>query len=152
LIVADERTVNDVKVYRDSAGFYREYPIDQGGGSGGGANAAAPAITSTYTLASAQDGYNATVVRAGTAMLVSLDAYNARAGGVTLALYDQATQPTVGTDQPKWTVYLQSLDTTSRDYPTGLRFANGIAYAMIPDDAGGLMAGDVRSLNMGIAP
>ena len=26
--MADERTVNDVKVYRDSAGFYREYPID----------------------------------------------------------------------------------------------------------------------------
>lgn len=25
--MADDRQVNDVRVYRDSAGFYREYPI-----------------------------------------------------------------------------------------------------------------------------
>lgn len=28
--MADERTVNDVKVYKDSAGFYREYPVEHG--------------------------------------------------------------------------------------------------------------------------
>ena len=37
--MADERQVNDVVVYRDSAGFYRERPVDAGGtGSGGGAS------------------------------------------------------------------------------------------------------------------
>ncbi|GGB15049.1 hypothetical protein GCM10011380_00580 [Sphingomonas metalli] len=28
--MADERTVNDVRVYQDSAGFYREQPVSQG--------------------------------------------------------------------------------------------------------------------------
>ena len=29
--MADERTVNDVRVYRDSAGFFRETPVEDGG-------------------------------------------------------------------------------------------------------------------------
>lgn len=151
--MADERTVNDVRVYRDSAGFYREYPIPQpGSGSANGAPAAsAPAITSTFSMAEAVDGTNQTLVVAGPAALVSVDAYNARTGGVSIQFYDKATAPVVGTDKPKWTVYLPAITPANRVYPTGIRFMSGIALALVPDDAPGLMAGDIQGLNVGYA-
>lgn len=138
-----DRTVNGVKVYQDSAGFWRESPIDAGGAS------TSPAITSTYSLASAADGLNAAVVSTSPVSLASIDAYNARTGGVRVLLYDKATLPVVGTDTPKWTLYLPPVASTGRDYPAGIRFSTGLAVALAPDDAAGLMAGDVQGLNLG---
>jgi hypothetical protein len=43
--VADDRTVNDVRVYRDSAGFYRETPVEgAAGGTGVGESGIAAAL------------------------------------------------------------------------------------------------------------
>jgi hypothetical protein len=150
--MTDERQVNDVLVYRDSAGFYRERPVQVVSGSGGATGASAPAITSTYSMAEAVDGTNPTLVIAGPRLLVSVDAYNARTAGVSILFYDKATAPVVGTDQPKWTVYLPGLTPANRVYPTGIRFTTGLAFALVPDDAPGLMAGDIQGLNLGYAP
>jgi len=149
--MADERQVNDVLVYRDSAGFYRERPIEVAA-TGGQSGASAPAITSTYNMAEAVDGTNATLVVAGGRALVSVDAYNARTTGISIVFYDKATAPVVGSDAPKWTVYLPPLTAANRVYPTGIRFSAGLAFALVPDDAPGLMAGDVQGLNLGYAP
>lgn len=149
--MADERQVNDVLVYKDSAGFYRERPITSAGSSAS-TNASAPAITSTYSMAEAADGTNPTFVVGGPRSLVSVDAYNARTAGVSIEFYDKASAPVVGTDTPKWTVYLPGLTPANRVYPTGIRFTSGIAFALIPDGAPGLMAGDIQGLNLGYAP
>lgn len=139
--------VEQSTIYRDSAGHL----FDKETGSASASASSTPSITSAYSLARAVDGYNATSAYAGTASLLSVDAYNARTGGVSLALYDKASAPVVGSDTPRWTVYLPPLTPTGRDWPTGLRFINGIALALIPDDATGLMAGDVIGLNLGYA-
>lgn len=147
--MADERKVNDVLVYRDSAGFYQERPV--AAQSGATSTASAPAITSTYSMAQANDGSNPTSVIAGPVSLISVDAYNARTGGISILFYDKASAPVVGTDVPKWTVYLPALTPANRVYPTGIRFAAGLAFALVPDDAAGLMAGDIQGLNLGYA-
>lgn len=151
--MADERTVNDVRVYRDSAGFYREYPVEPSSapGSGAGIAAAVTPITSTYSMDMAVDGLNPTLVSSAPVSLASVDAYCARNGGVRLAFYNLARTPDPAADTPMWTVYLAGMATSSRDWPTGLRFTTGLAFALIPDDAPGLMAGDVVSLNLGFA-
>jgi len=143
--VPEQLTAGGVPVYRDSGGVLRERVETVGSASA----ATSPTITATYSMASAQDGYNAEVISASPAMLMTVDAYNARAGGVTLAFYDKAALPIVASDTPKWTVYLPPLNTTGRDYPSGIRFFAGIAIALLPDDATGLMAGDVRALSVG---
>jgi hypothetical protein len=145
--VADERQVNDVLVYKDSAGFYRERPVEASSGNST-APSGTPAVTQTYGMDSAADGLNPTVVSTTPIVLMSLDAYNARNGGVRVALYDRSTPPTL-TDTPKWTVYLPGLVAGGREWPTGLRFDVGLAFMLMPDDATGLMAGDILSLNLG---
>jgi len=147
--MADERKVNDVLVYRDSAGFYQERPVPVAGSSAA-TNASAPAITSTFSLAQAIDGTNPTLVSASPVSLISVDGYNARTGGVSIQFYDKASLPVSG-DVPKWTVYLPGLTPASRVYPTGIRFVTGLAIALMPDDAPGLMAGDIQGLNLGYA-
>ena len=149
--MVDEYQVNDVLVYRDSAGFYRERPVMAPTNTGSPA-ASAPAITSTYSMPPAADGTNAKLVATGSRSLVSVDAYNARTSGVSIQFYDKAAVPVVGTDEPKWTVYVPGLTPANRVYPTGIRFTQGLAFALIPDDAPGLMAGDIQGLNLGYAP
>ena len=151
--MTDERQVNDVLVYRDSAGFYRERPVAStgSGNSTAPSNASAPAITSTYSMTQAADGDSSTFVASGPVSLVSVDAYNARTGGVSIMFYDKATAPIVGTDLPRWTVYLPALTPANRVYPTGIRFPAGLTFALVADDASGLMAGDIRELNLGYA-
>lgn len=143
--------VGGVEYYRDSAGVLRETPIGASS-SGSSSSASAPAITSTYSMASAADGTNPTFVVSGARSLVSVDAYNARTAGVSIQFYDKASAPVVGTDTPKWVVYLPGLTPANRVYPTGIRFTAGLAFALVPDDAPGLMAGDVQGLNLGYAP
>lgn len=145
--MADERQVNDVLVYKDSAGFYRERPIQTATGSA--STASAPAITSTFSMAQAGDGNSSTFVVAGPVSLVSVDAYNARTGGVSILFFDKATPPVVGTDTARWTVYLPALTPANRVYPTGIRFPTGLTFALVADDAPGLMSGDIRELNLG---
>jgi hypothetical protein len=150
--VADDLTAGGRPVYRDSAGTLREVPVAAGLQAGGTAtSASAPAITSTFSMAAAVDGANPTLIVASPVALVSVDGYNARTGGVSIQFYDKASPPVVGTDTPKWTVYLPALTPANRVYPTGIRFAVGLAIALVPDDAGGLMAGDIQGLNLGYA-
>lgn len=145
--------VDQSQVYRDSAGHLFDRPQAAAATPGTGTtSASAPAITSTYSMAEAQDGNNPTLIEAGPRALVSVDAYNARTAGVSLQFYDTATAPVVGTDKPKWTVYLPGLTAANRVYPTGIRFTQGLAFATVPDDAPGLMAGDIQGLNVGYAP
>jgi hypothetical protein len=123
------------------------YPADASATAASGSGA--QMVASTYMMAEAVDGYNETVVATKPALLSSMEAYNARTGGVRIAFYDKATAPVVPSDTPKWTVYLPPLAATARDYPRGIQFATGLSLAIIPDDATGLMAGDVQSLNLG---
>lgn len=146
--MTDERQVNDVLVYRDSAGFYRERPVDVAKPATS-STASAPAISSTFSMAQAGDGSSCTFVTAGPVSLVSVDAYNARTGGVSILFFDKASAPVVGTDVPRWTVYLPALTPANRVYPTGIRFKDGLTFALVADDAPGLMAGDIRELNLG---
>lgn len=66
--MVDEYQVNDVLVYRDSAGFYRERPVTAPANTGAPA-ASAPAITSTYSMPPAVDGTNAMLVATGSRSL-----------------------------------------------------------------------------------
>jgi len=150
--VADDQTAGGRPVYRDSAGTLREVSFATAASAAGSPTASAPAITSTYSMPPAVDGTNATLVAAGARSLVSVDAYNARTSGVSIQFYDTSAVPVVGTDKPKWTVYVPSLTPANRVYPTGIRFTQGLAFALIPDDAPGLMAGDIQGLNLGYAP
>lgn len=146
--MADERKVNDVLVYQDSAGFYRERPVDTAGSGNGTAPSGTPAITQTYGMDTADDGLNPVVVSTSPVVLMSADAYNARNGGVRLNLYDQTTAPKAS-DTPKWSVYFPGLTSGGREWASGLRFNVGLAFMLVPDDAPGLMAGDIMSLNLG---
>lgn len=143
--------VDNSQVYRDSAGHLFDAPAAPATQTNS-TTASAPAITSTYSMAEAADGTNPTFVVGGSRSLVSVDAYNARTAGVSIEFYDKASAPVVGTDIPKWTVYLPGLTPANRVYPTGIRFSAGIAFALIPDGAPGLMAGDIQGLNLGYAP
>ncbi|MBB4616914.1 hypothetical protein [Sphingomonas abaci] len=143
--------VGSIEYYRDSAGVLRELPV-AAAPSSPSTTASAPAITSTYSMPPAVDGTNAKLVATGSHSLVSVDAYNARTSGVSIQFYDKAAVPVVGTDEPKWTVYVPGLTPANRVYPTGIRFTQGLAFALIPDDAPGLMAGDIQGLNLGYAP
>lgn len=87
---------------------------------------------------------NATVVKAGPGLLYGwalADATVAAAQKCYLKFYDKATAPTVGTDIPVFIVPLVSTTTYSSiaDYfnPVGIRFVNGISYAItaLPADA-----------------
>ncbi|KQM37946.1 hypothetical protein [Sphingomonas sp. Leaf10] len=140
-------SIDNAAIYRDSAGNLFDAPGVSGTGNST-APSGTPAITQTFGLDSADDGLNATVVSTSPVVLLSADAYNARGGGVRLMLYDKATTPKA-TDDPKWTVYLVGLASGGREWPSGLRFDTGLAFMLIPDDASGLMAGDIIGLNLG---
>lgn len=150
--MAEQLSAGGAPVYRDSAGHLFDGREGGSASTTAGANSSAPAITSTYSMASAADGNNETSVVVGARSLVSVDAYNARTAGVSIQFYDKGSAPVVGTDTPKWTVYLPALTPANRVYPTGIRFTQGLAFALVPDDAPGLMAGDIQGLNLGYAP
>jgi len=145
-------TVNGVTIYTDEVGQRHAIPtaLLAAVQAAGGSNASAPAITSTFSLAQAVDGTNPTLVSGSPVSLISVDAYNARTNGVSIQFFDKASVPASG-DTPKWTVYMPGLTPASRVYPTGIRFSSGLAIALVPDDAPGLMAGDIQGLNLGYA-
>lgn len=145
--MAEQLTANGVPVYRDSAGVLREYTTapSQGGGSGA---LSVPTITQTYNMDKSSDGTNNSIVAGGPVTLLSIDAYNARNGGIRVMLFDKPSIPTMQ-DDPLWTIYIPGLTTGSREWVLGLKFTSGLSYMLVADDAPGLMAGDIIGLNMG---
>lgn len=73
---------------------------------------------------------NATSVVAGQPSLQTLELTNTTATAAFFKLYDKASAPTVGTDVPKITIPVPANSNVSHEYPDGLPFANGLAYAI----------------------
>ena len=90
---------------------------------------------------------NATSVKASAGNLFSIIATNTAAYDVFLKLYDKASAPTVGTDTPVATINIKTVSTFQFSKENGLRFANGIAFAITKlaadSDTTALAAGDL---------
>lgn len=73
---------------------------------------------------------NATSVKGSAGVLVGVSLTNTTAAFKYLRLYSKASAPTVGTDSPELIVGLPPNATTVINYPAGMAFALGIAYAI----------------------
>ena len=95
-----------------------------------GTSTTTPAAPTTHTLASAATT-NATSVKASAGTVYSLFVSNTSAAVKSLKMYNKASAPTVGTDQPIMTITVPATSQVSVDCgPLGVRFATGIALAM----------------------
>jgi hypothetical protein len=76
---------------------------------------------------------NATSVKASAGQVFGIVASNVNAAARYLKLYDKASAPTVGTDVPVLTLILPGATTGGGivlNFPVGVAFANGIAFAV----------------------
>jgi hypothetical protein len=105
----------------------------------------------TGRLLSAAATTNATLVKGGNGTIRTIIGYNAAATARYLKLYDKVTAPTVGTDTPKWTIYLPP--STAFAFDLEHYFGQGIGFGLTTgsadNDTGALTAGDVLGLNIG---
>lgn len=109
--------------------------------------------TSTSRIPSAAASTNATSAKASAGTVFVIEAMNTTASVKYLKLYNKASAPTVGTDTPVRTIALAPSNARSFiEFPSGLYFATGIAYALTgaasDADATALAAGDVVGLNI----
>lgn len=108
--------------------------------------------SSVSRIVSAAASTNATSAKTSAGTLVGVIGYNAAAALRYLKLYDKASAPTVGTDTPKLTIAIPATTAFSIDFPRGLSFALGIAYALTTGsadaDTGALTAADIVGLNV----
>lgn len=81
---------------------------------------------------------NATSVKATAGQIYTIIANNVNASVRYLKLYDKASAPTVGTDTPKMTLALPAASVQRFDFPLGIKFDLGIAFALTTEatDAG----------------
>lgn len=74
---------------------------------------------------------NATSVKASAGQVYGLMIYNLAAATRHVKLYDKATAPTVGTDEPKLTIPLPAGGGVVLPIPMGLAFAAGIGLGIV---------------------
>lgn len=87
-------------------------------------------MAKTQIKATSTASTNATSVVAGQPSLQTLELTNTTATAAFFKLYDKASAPTVGTDSPVVTIPVPANSNVSHEYPDGLPFANGLAYAV----------------------
>lgn len=109
--------------------------------------------SSTSRIVSSAATTNATSGKASAGTVYTLEALNTSAAVKYLKLYNKASAPTVGTDTPVRTIALPPSNVrTFIEFPTGLYFSTGIAYALTgaaaDADTTALAAGDVVGLNI----
>ncbi|HEX5498168.1 MAG TPA: hypothetical protein VFX03_03035 [Thermomicrobiales bacterium] len=123
----------------NNAGFFTPAPAGQTVGA------------TPFKLTAAAASTNATSLKAAAGTLWEIVALNVSASAVAyLKLYDKASAPTVGTDTP---VYVAPIPTAGSangagvrlTFPVGLKFANGIAYAI----TGGMGDADTTAIAAG---
>lgn len=87
--------------------------------------------TPAFRLAASTNTTNATNVKTTAGTLWNVTAINTLATVAYIKFYDETTAPTVGTDVPVFVVPLAvSNAVTTVTFPQGLRFNNGISYAV----------------------
>lgn len=109
--------------------------------------------TQTFRIPSSEAGTNASLVKAGAGIIVSVTGYNERQGPCYLKLYDKATVPLVGSDAPFITEYLDARARFSVDFSgTPMAFSQGlgVAFTVGPedDDNTGTQTGEIKGVNI----
>lgn len=109
--------------------------------------------TTTSRIVSSAATTNATSAKASAGDVHVIYASNTTAALKYLKLYNKASAPTVGTDTPVLTIPMAPSNTPTRvEFPFGMYFATGIAYALTgaaaDADTTALAAGDVVGLNI----
>lgn len=109
-------------------------------------NAAAANVKRVVAAAST----NATSVKPGKGNVFGWAFYNTAAYDVFVKFYNKASAPTVGTDVPLFTVKVKTGVASEVNFPFGVQFTTGIAYAitkLIADsDTTVLVANDVTGV------
>lgn len=105
------------------------------------------AQVSSYSLVSAAST-NATLVAAGPRRLFSLLASNSNAGTRFIKLYNKATSPTVGTDQPVLIFPIPPLSFTNVQIDAGIQFPLGLGFCLtvagVYTDTAAVAVNDIR--------
>lgn len=116
------------------------------------ASAATGGIASCARLASSAASTNATNAKASAGRLYSVQIRNVATYDVYLVLYDTAGTPTPGTTTIRKKIPIPALSMAVLDWPLGLYFGSGIAYAITKlaadADTTAVAAGDVLQLNL----
>lgn len=116
------------------------------------ASAATGGIASCARLASSGASTNATNAKASAGRLYSAQARNVATYDVYLVLYDTSGTPTPGTTTIRKKVCIPALSAVALDWPVGLTFGSGLAYAITKlaadADTTAVAAGDVLQLNL----
>lgn len=81
---------------------------------------------------------NATSVKGAEGKVFGIVVNNVNAAVRYLKLYNKATAPTVGTDAPVMTIAIPAASVQSFEFPDGILFGTGIAFALTTEatDAG----------------
>lgn len=138
----------------DSVFLPKFVPVDAGGNPIYGATGANASFSATTTsrIVSAAASTNATSAKASAGTLFQAAGYNAATALRYLKFYNKASAPTVGTDTPVLTYAIPASTAFVIDFPSGFRFATGIAYALTTgvadNDTGALTAADILGLNV----
>lgn len=93
-------------------------------------------LTTSKTVSAAST--NATAVKTSPGRVHGFAASNVNAAVRYLKLYNKASAPTVGTDVPFMTLSLPPGTNTNMNWPAGILFSTGIAFALTTEatDAG----------------
>lgn len=128
------------------------YGVDAAGNrlSIGDAVAAGFQTSGVSRLLSSTNTTNSTLVKASAGTVLSVTGFNTNASARYLKLYSKATAPTVGTDVPLVTQYLEPQSAFQFDVP--YYFSTGIGFALTTgsadNDTGAVGAGDILALNV----
>ncbi len=121
-------------------------------GSSSVAFASDEGAASTARLTSSAASNNAISVKASAGRVFGVQGYNASGAPRRLKLYDKAGAPAPATDAPRKVLLLPAGAAFAYDFPAGLYFATGIAYAIVAGggdtDNTSVAAGDVTDLNI----
>lgn len=107
-------------------------------------------VAPTLTQRIAAAGTNPLLVKSTAGSLYGLTCYNYTAAVKYLKIYNKATAPTVGTDNPILTIPIPPNDVRVLDFgPVGIRFSTGIGLAMTvnqaDNDTVGVAASDLKA-------
>lgn len=108
--------------------------------------------TAPFRLTSSIDGVNASLVKASSGTLFGAVCYNTSSLPRYIKFYNKATAPTVGTDVPMASYYINPQDSFDIPLPAPMLFSTGISVAFTSfssdSDSTAIGAGEIMGLNV----
>lgn len=90
-------------------------------------------LDQTATNIASAASLNATVVKASAGRVYSIDLHNFNAAARYVKIYDKATTPAPASDVPCMVIPLPAGGNVSRQWPSGVKFLNGISFVITSD-------------------